>query len=148
MRTYSENQTASRTLKVGVRLSESDQETINQMLEVSLEGGVINSETCVRCGQRVQLIFDERTGEKMCVDCVVEPYTTGKHKLRYCATRSDFSQRLGNIIWPDWDGVSLLDGALLIAARDEVASLSDLLRVTSLLSVIQPKARGRCQAPA
>lgn len=148
MRTYIENHTSSRKLKVGVRLSGSDQAATSQVVEVGLDGGLIKAETCVRCGQRVQLIFDERTGEKVCVDCIVEPFSAGKHKLKYCGTKGDFSKRLTDIIWPDWDGANLLDGALLIAERDEVSSLSDLLRVTGLLSTIQSKAKGRHQVPA
>jgi hypothetical protein len=148
MRTYTEGNKASRKLKVGFRLGGSDQATTSRVLEVGLEGGLIKADTCVRCGQRVQLIFDEQTGEKVCVDCIVEPFSTGTHKLRYCSPKVDFSDRLNSIIWPDWDGANLLDGALLIAERDEVASLSDLLRVTSLLSTIQHKAKCRRQVSA
>jgi len=147
MRTYSENYKASRKLKVGVRSSVSNQAMTSQVVEVGLAGGLIKAETSIRYGQKVQLIFDGRSGEQICVDCIVEPHDAGKHRLRYCAPEDVLFKQLGSIIWPDWDGTNLLDGALLIAARDEVSSLPDLLRVTGLLSTIQPKAKSRSQPP-
>ncbi|WPL15631.1 hypothetical protein Thiowin_00537 [Thiorhodovibrio winogradskyi] len=139
---------ASRRLKVGVRISGSDQPIIQKVLDVGLASGIMMMDTCIGCGQTVQLTFDEAPGEVICVDCVVEPHGVGRYRLRYCAPKEQIRERLRRIIWPDWDGANLLDGALLMAERYEVASLSDLLRLTSLLSVMQPSVNLRRHAIA
>jgi len=138
-----------RKLEVGVRLVDSDSPATRRTLEVGRDGVFVEGgPNDLRCGQMVELVFADKAGESICVNCVVEPYGWSKQHLRYCELQPERRERLEQIVWPSWDGSNLLDGLILMAGRYGAASLSDWLRLTSLLTTIQPRMACRQKAVA
>lgn len=140
MKLNNKKESPHRKLEVGVRLVDSELPASRRTLEVGpdgvfLEGGPND----LRCGQIVEIVFADKAGENICVNCVVEPYGWSKQHLRYCELQAERRERLEQIVWPAWDGSNLLDGLLLMAGRFGAASLSDWLRLTSLLTTMQPR---------
>jgi len=148
MQPKSEERQPSRKLEVGLRLRDSHLPATRRTLEVGMDGVFLDATPNLRCGQVVELSFDDAAGVPVCVDCVVEPYGWNKHHLRYCELHQDRRDRLERIVWPAWDGANLLDGLVLMAGRYGASSLSDWMRLTSLLTSIQPRMAHRRFAAA
>ncbi len=143
MSSYTHLSHCSRRLEVGLRVPELNTSAICYTREIGMDGLSIEGAPSLRCGQGVQLVFDDQHGRSVSVDCVVEPYAGSGLRLRYCNLQQERRERLEEIVWPSWDGANLLEGLVLMAGRFGAATLQDWLRLTSLLNRVQPRMASR-----
>lgn len=110
--------------------------------EISHDYVFISGGPKVRAGSEVKLEFNRRDGEPVAVNCVVVPHTGERLLLCYGEMAAAQRDLLKRTIWPDWDGRDLLHGLILMADRCEEQTLSEWLRLTSLLCLMQPRCGG------
>ncbi|NCA69324.1 MAG: hypothetical protein EOM91_04330 [Sphingobacteriia bacterium] len=93
--------------------------------------------------QGVEVTLAATSETPLTLTCRVEA-TAGPHAyLRFEPLTAAQQRRLDELLWPDWDGVNLLDGLILMSERYGASSLTEWLRLTDLLSVWHPQVTKR-----
>ncbi len=144
MENESDAVSVSRRLDVALRLAGGDEAVPCQTYEIGMGSLFLDGAVGLSSGQHVDVIFPAANGGPLTLPCCVEA-SAGRHLfLRYEALNGEQRQCLEQIIWPPWDGSDLLDGLMLLSARyGATSSLTEWLRLTSLLSVWQPRRLNR-----
>lgn len=128
-----------RRLKVGLRAPQLGLSTICHTYEIGADSLFVEGAPALQRGGEVELTFTGVGGESVSVLCVVDAHAGSNLFLRYRDLDHARRQRLEEIIWPPWDGENLLDGLMLMAARYDVQTFSDLMCLTTLLEVVKPR---------
>jgi len=117
-------------------------------VEIGADTLLIEGAPNLRSGQVVELIFAPQSRHPVAVACVVVTHADSKLLVSLGDLQRELQERLDQVIWPAWDGASLIDGLILLAGRYGDATLGDWLRLTNLLTDIQPRLVHRRYADA
>jgi hypothetical protein len=132
-----------RRLTVGLRAPDDGITARCRTREIGTESLFLEGGPVLRDGHSVELTFADAGGQPLQVDCVVEAHAGGNLLLRYRNLDAERRARFDKLVSPDWDGADLLDGITLMSDRYGGNSLSDTMRLTSLLSSIQSRMASR-----
>jgi len=95
-------------------------------------------------GTEVEVRFPGDHKDPLRISCTVEETLGDLAFLRFPDLQGDDRGKLEALICPNWDGVDLLEGLLILSRRLPAANLEDWLRLTSILVKCRPGAITEC----
>lgn len=117
-----------------------------QVQNISMGGLFIAGDACTRPGMEVSVVvaplYSEVQHSRQLPARVVRTSGSG-FAVQFSDLSSKDCRLLKQLMEPEWDGKNVFEGLLIVAAREHVMSLSECLRLTS---VICDRYRHLCEA--